>query len=61
MSIIRKTEAHSSNWQHVCKRLFMLMHDCAVFKFIIVIVMVIFKLVILKNGWISYSLVQNVQ
>jgi len=39
MSIIHRTEVHSSNWQHLCKRLLiMLTHDCAVFKFVIVIV-----------------------
>jgi len=61
MSIIHRTEAHPSNWQHVCKRLLILTHDCAVFIFIIVMVMLIFKLIILKNGCISYSLVQDVQ
>jgi hypothetical protein len=45
----------------VCKRLVMLAHDCAVLNFISVIVMLIFKLIFLKNGWISYSLVQDVQ
>jgi len=50
MSIVHRTEAHSSNWQHMCKRLLMLTHDCAAFK--LIIVMLIFKLIILKK-WLD--------
>jgi hypothetical protein len=49
MFIIQRTEVHSSYWQHVRKRLLILIHDCAVFIFINVIVMLIFKLIFLKK------------
>jgi hypothetical protein len=45
---------HTLQTGSVCVKGCLCTHDCAVFKFIIVIVMLIFKLIFLKNGWISY-------